>query len=124
MLTLYVVLIPLYRGMGAALATLGGFLFLAAATHFVSQRVFYVRYPWARLVGLLALAVVVWLAGWGLPAAPWAIVAKAGLWLGVLPLAWITRLVSADEKLFVRDGLARLFARWRRPAALSLTADR
>jgi hypothetical protein len=73
---------------------------------------------------LLALAVAVWLISRGLPASAWAIAAKAGLWLAVPPLAWVTRLVSADEKLFVRDGLARLFAWLRRPAALSLTADR
>src|SRR5262249_32302776 len=67
MVALYYALIPRYGGMGAAVATLGGFAFLASATFLVSRRVFRVRYPWARLAGLLALSVALWGVGQMLP---------------------------------------------------------
>jgi O-antigen/teichoic acid export membrane protein len=98
MLALYSWLIPRYAGMGAALATLGGYVFLAAGTLMVTQRVFFVRYEWLRLGGMLSLAVALWLVSRLLPAAAWTIAAKAGLWLS-WPLAlWFGRLVSGEEK--------------------------
>lgn len=114
MLVLYVVLIPPYGGMGAALATLGGFAFMAVLTWRVTQRVFPVRYEWGRLALVLGLAIGLWLLGQGLPAEAWALPAKAGLWLLAPVLAWVGGLVSAEEKhlalAVARGGLARLAA--------------
>jgi O-antigen/teichoic acid export membrane protein len=124
MLTLYVALIPSHGGMGAAMATLGGFAFLALATLIVSRRVFPVRYPWGRLLGVLSLAVVLWLFGAALPVAlPWSVAAKAGLWLAAPALAWLTGLVAGDEKAFVKGLLGRLISRTR-STAVPLTAER
>jgi O-antigen/teichoic acid export membrane protein len=111
MLALYVLLIPAHGGTGAALATLGGFAFLALATFVVSQSVFSVRYPWTRLAGMVVLTCGMWWIARTLPAEPWAIAVKAALWLAVLPLAWVSGLVSGDEKGALRDLFSRLIAR-------------
>jgi O-antigen/teichoic acid export membrane protein len=98
MLVLYAILIPRYGSMGAAIATLIGFLFLAVATWAVTQRVFPVRYEWGRLLALLALATGLWLLSRVFPAEPWAWPAKAGLWLLGPVLVWCCGLMSQREK--------------------------
>jgi O-antigen/teichoic acid export membrane protein len=98
MLSLYAVLIPSYGSMGAAIATLIGFVFLAVCTWAVSQRVFPIRYEWPRLAGLLVLAVALWLMSRFLPAVWWVWPVKAGLWLLAPLLAWHTGLMSPHEK--------------------------
>jgi O-antigen/teichoic acid export membrane protein len=98
MLILYRVLIPLYGSMGAALATLGGFAFLAVMTWTVTQRIFPVRYEWGRLVLMLALASGLWLIGQTLPAGSWGLAARAGLWLLAPLLVWLSGLMTAQEK--------------------------
>src|SRR5262249_19810772 len=50
-LACYALFIPPWGAMGAALATLAGFAFLAAATHVVTQRIFYVEYEIGRASG-------------------------------------------------------------------------
>ena len=60
MLVLYAALIPPFRGLGAALATLGGFAYLAFRTWQTSQRIFFVRYEWQRVSACLALALGLW----------------------------------------------------------------
>jgi O-antigen/teichoic acid export membrane protein len=102
MLLLYAVLIPSWGSMGAAVATLIGFAFLAACTWAVSRRVFPVRYEWPRLAALLGLAVGLWLLSRLLPAAAWALPVKAGLWLLAPILVWATGLISPREKEHVR----------------------
>ena len=61
-MALYIVLIPPYGGVGAALATLGGFAFLAVCTWRVTQWIFPVRYEWPRLAAAIALTAGLWLA--------------------------------------------------------------
>lgn len=108
MLALYAGLIPAWGGTGAALATLGGFAFLALATWVVSQRAYRVSYPWPRVAGTLALAVLLWAVGQALPASAWSVAPKAALLLSAPLIAWFAGLVSADEKLAVRESLHRL----------------
>jgi O-antigen/teichoic acid export membrane protein len=114
MLVLYVLLIPPYGGMGAALATLGGFAILAASTWLVTQRIFPIHYEWWRLVPLLALAAVLWLTSRLLPVAWWAVVIKAALWLLWPTLLWRCRLVSPAEKRYVLALACQGLSRWRR----------
>jgi hypothetical protein len=105
MSVLYFLLIPHYGSMGAALATLGGFAFLALLTLVVSQRVFPVQYEWSRLLLLLLLGIGTWLIGHTVPAAwSWSPL-KMSLLLGVLLLAWKIGLVSPTEKAYLA-GLA------------------
>jgi O-antigen/teichoic acid export membrane protein len=114
-LGLYVALIPSLGGMGAALATLGGFAFHAACTWQVTQRVFPVRYEWGRVSALFGLAVGLWLLSRLLPLTPWAVAVKAGLWLLWPLLVWQTGLASPDEKQYVRSLLKQLTDNlWRR----------
>jgi O-antigen/teichoic acid export membrane protein len=114
MIVLYAWLIPAYGSIGAALATLGGFAFLAARTWRVSQRIFPVHYEWHRLGALLALAGVLWLTGRALPVSPWSWPARTILWLAAPLAAWHTGLVSSEEKRYVRDSAARMAARFGR----------
>jgi O-antigen/teichoic acid export membrane protein len=102
MLALYWLLIPPWGIMGGALATLGGFAFLAVLTWVVTQRIFPVSYEWGRLVLLLALAVGLWLLGQPLPTSAWTLPLRAGLWLLGPLLAWLCGLMSDEEKADVR----------------------
>jgi O-antigen/teichoic acid export membrane protein len=115
MLVLYALLIPAWGSRGAALATLGGFAFLAAHTWWTTQRVFPVRYEWPRLLTLVALAAALALAGRCLPAAAWAWPVKAGLWLALPLLAWQVGLISRAEKEYVRSLVRRLLGPPRGP---------
>jgi O-antigen/teichoic acid export membrane protein len=111
MVTLYLVLIPPYGSMGAALATLGGFAFLAVCTWAVTQRVFPVRYEPRRLCLVLALVAGLWLPAQALPAAPWALAAKAGLWLLAPLLIWISGLITSEEREYLLGTARQLLAR-------------
>jgi O-antigen/teichoic acid export membrane protein len=103
MLALYIVLIPRYGGVGAALATLGGFAFLAVCTWWVTQWIFPVRYEWPRLAAVAALTAGLWLASRALPVGGWALVPKAALVLCWPLAAWHGRLLSREEKEQARD---------------------
>jgi O-antigen/teichoic acid export membrane protein len=109
MLLMYALLIPSYGSMGAALATLIGFAFLAVCTWAVTRRVFPIRYEWGRLAALLILAIGLWLVSRLLPLAWWVWPLKAGLWLLGPALVWYTGLMSHGEKEQVRafTGAAR-----------------
>src|SRR4029077_16842651 len=68
----YCLLIPRWGSMGAALATLLGFAFLAATTWWVTQRGFPVQHEWGRVVSLISLAAALYLLSRALPPAVWA----------------------------------------------------
>jgi O-antigen/teichoic acid export membrane protein len=112
MVGLYLALIPPLGGLGAALATLLGFVFLAACTYGVSQRLFPVRYEWGRLAGLLALAAALYLPARALPAVLWTVPVRAGLGLLGPALAWRWGLVSDEEKEIVVALLRQVVARF------------
>ena len=113
MLVLYVWLIPSWGGIGAALATLGGFAFLVFLTWIVTQRIFRVRYEWVRLAAMLGWAVALWTGSRLLPAAGWAVAARVGLWLAWPVLLWLCGLVSETERQQLRSVLAAVLP-WRR----------
>jgi|GEM_PF-2080564 O-antigen/teichoic acid export membrane protein len=116
-LVLYVVLIPTYGAMGAALATVAGFAFLAVCTWKTTQRIFPVEYEWGRLVDLMGLAVGLWLVSRFLPATGWAIAAKGALWLSWPLLVWMCGLPSSEEKEYVFAAVRQTWARLRRKPA-------
>jgi O-antigen/teichoic acid export membrane protein len=110
MVFFYAVLIPPLGSMGAALATLAGFAFLAGCTWMVTQRVFPVRYEYGRLLLLLVLAVFLWLSSQALRESAWDLYAKVALWL-LAPLhIWISGWITADEKDYVRDLVRQLLS--------------
>jgi O-antigen/teichoic acid export membrane protein len=98
MLALYAALIPQHGASGAAWATLGGFAFHAALTWYVTQRVFPVRYEWARTVAALGLAVAAWGMSRLVPVGPAAVLLKAALWPAWVFTVWCSGLVSSAEK--------------------------
>jgi O-antigen/teichoic acid export membrane protein len=109
MLGLYVLLIPRLGSMGAALATLFGFLFLAFRTWRVSQGIFPVHYEWGRLGLLLAMTAGLWLLSRGLPLTPWAIAFKLLLLLAAPVLTWTSGLMSPAEKEQMVSHLAHVW---------------
>ena len=121
MVVLYLALIPPLAGLGAALATLGGFAFLAVRTWQWSQHTFPVRYEWPRVAGPLALAVALWGLSRLLPHGGSAFVVRGFLLLTWPALLWQFGLLTGEEKVYVRNtlrGLVRhLRPRPRRPAA-------
>jgi O-antigen/teichoic acid export membrane protein len=121
MLLFYCTLIPMSGSHGAALATLGGFGFLALATFVVTQRIFPIRYEWSRLAALVGLAVVLWIAGRALPGGTLGIVARGTLWLTAPLLAWSAGVMHREELQYVGESLDRLRQRLRRRTAALVT---
>ncbi len=109
MATLYALWIPAYGDMGAALATLAGFAFLALCTWKATQRFFPVHYEWRRLAGLSLITVVFWLLSRPLPATLWLLPLKASLWLAWPVVLWHLGFVSDDEKKYLLKFLRRPF---------------
>ena len=101
-LALYALLIPSYGKLGAALATLFGFLFHAILTGVVAQRVFPVRYEWGRLTALLGSAAGLWLLSLFLPISWWLLPVKVLLWLAWPLLLWLAGIFSEEEKEWAR----------------------
>ncbi len=116
-LGLYAWLIPQYGAQGAAYATLFGFLFHAIVTLAVSQRVFPVQYEFARLAGMLGLAIaIVIMARWvgsGLGTIP----AKLALCAAWPVLLWSTGLISNQEKRWAITAIQRARTCLRRETA-------
>lgn len=110
-LGLCAVLIRFFGAFGAALATLGGFVSLAALTYYLSQRVFPVRYEWRRLSLMVGLAVLLWAASRTLPAGGWAVAAKAGLWLLWPTGLWRLGLFDPQERRWIASTLGGFLAR-------------
>jgi O-antigen/teichoic acid export membrane protein len=126
MLALYVMLIPPFKSIGAALATLGGFAFLAARTWQTTQRIFPVRYEWRRVAGCLALALGLWTLSRLLPLGGAAFVVRGVLLLAWPLLVWHLGLLTDEEKEYALGNLRRLslFLRpWRGPVVAVRETD-
>lgn len=108
MLLLYATFIPTWGALGAALATLAGFVIHAVLTGLTSQRVFPVHYEPFRLAAMLGLAIGLWLLGQTLPAEIWSIPVKVGLWLLWPVLLWSLGLIATAEKTQLQDQLGRV----------------
>ncbi len=113
MAALYFLWIPAYGSMGAALATLAGFAFLAVCTWLATQRIFPVVYEWRRLGGMFVLAAAFWLLSRPLPMLLWVMPLKAALWLTWPLLLWRLGLVSDEEKRYLLSFVHRPFAETR-----------
>jgi O-antigen/teichoic acid export membrane protein len=119
MLLCYAFLIPRYHALGAAWATLAGFIVHATATYAVSRRVFHTHYEVGKLAAMLTSAVVLWLVAQLVPSLSWGIPMKIMLWALWPGLLWITGVIAQEEKDWVRLTLGRLvsmigfrFSRW------------
>ena len=99
MLALYLVLIPPFKGLGAAYATLGGFIARMCLTYLVSQRLFAVAYEWDRVATVLLAAVGCWSLG-QLAAGPlWLTTPAKTVILFLFPaVLWVKGLVTPQEK--------------------------
>jgi O-antigen/teichoic acid export membrane protein len=97
---LYLLLIPKFRGEGAALATLGGFAFRAVITYLVTQRLFPIAYQWGRVAALICMTLALWLvsfcfAGALFPVGP---LVKLALWLLWPAFFWCSGILGYAEK--------------------------
>jgi O-antigen/teichoic acid export membrane protein len=126
MLVLYVALIPFFGGRGAALATLGGFAYLAARTWQTSQRIFPIYYEWPRVAGCLTLAIGLWIVSRILPFDRGVFVIRGLLLLGWPLLVWQLGLLSKAEKEYALVNLRRLsmFLRLRRSRTIAIREPR
>jgi len=115
----YVVLIPRFFGLGAALATVASFAVREWAVYTVSQRLWPVHYRWAPVLRVLLLAVTVGVAGLLLPRLD----LGPSLALRLLLLAaylgglWQIGVLSADDRRAIKEFLrspARSLAMLRR----------
>jgi O-antigen/teichoic acid export membrane protein len=109
MLVLYRALIPVWSSHGAALATLGGFCFLASITFFVTQRLFPVQYEWFRLAALVVLTAGLWLMICTIVSTgPLGFAVRVVAWLSAPLIAWAIGLVNREEAQYVGGLLDRL----------------
>ena len=105
-LVLNVLLIPSMGGIGAALATLAAYTFLAIAMTWAAERFLQAGFPWRVLFTVVATIVVLW--GLAQPALQWRV---------PLRLLWITALLAAYPLLIVATGLysrSEIALAWRR----------
>ncbi len=114
MFALYAWLIPQYGAMGAALATLFGFLFHAAMTFAVSQRVFRVQYEPFRLAMMLSLAIVLTLASPLVGSGLAGFIGKSALWAAWPVVLWSWGIITEEEKQRTIDAAGNVFDRFRR----------
>lgn len=99
MLALYLVLIPPFKGLGAAYATLGGFIARMGMTYLVSQRLFRVVYEWDRVAILLLAAIGCWWLGQFAAGPVWVAVSVKATILFLFPaILWLTGQVTPQEK--------------------------
>ncbi len=108
MLVLYIALIPPLKGLGAALATLGGFAYLAGRTWQTTQRLFPVRYEWRRVAGCLLLAVALWAPSRLLPLGAGSFAIRGVLLVSWPLLVWHLGLPTNEEKEYALSNLRRL----------------
>jgi O-antigen/teichoic acid export membrane protein len=64
-------LVPLLGMNGAALGTALAYLSMAVSLYFVAQRLYYIKYEWARLVKLVFVTAAVFVLGYWMWTAPW-----------------------------------------------------
>lgn len=103
-LVLYALLIPTWRGMGAAWATLASFVISEWLLYRAAQRVYPIAYEWGPTARLCVLAVLVCGVSLALPAMP--IVTSIGvhvLLYGLyLVLVWIGGIIPAQDRARLR----------------------
>jgi O-antigen/teichoic acid export membrane protein len=99
MVALYLLLIPNYRAIGAAYATLAGFIFRLALTYVVSQRFLRVAYEWDRVVTMSAVALGCWCLGQFVTGPAWVAISTKSMIFFLFPsILWLSGLVSPEEK--------------------------
>lgn len=102
---LYALMIPRFGTMGAAFATLIGFVFHATLTYFVTQRVFVVKYSLWRIFGMLSLAILTVAVAEFFPSSFLGVGAKICIWLIWPVIVWWVGLLDYQEKYWVRQQL-------------------
>jgi O-antigen/teichoic acid export membrane protein len=112
MLTGYATLIPRLGALGAVLAGIAGFAFLAGVTWLVTRRLFPVNYEPGRLLAFVGLLILAWGLGRLLPVGWGTAPLKVLAWLAVPGLAWGLGLISPDEKEYLRTIARKLMARF------------
>jgi O-antigen/teichoic acid export membrane protein len=103
-LVAYATLIPRYHGLGAAVATAIAFGTRSASIYYFSQRLWPIRYQWAPVLRLCAMAVAVGMAGALLPRTG-VIASLAGrttLLLVYVTGVWNANVLAADDRGRVR----------------------
>jgi len=99
-------LIPVYAAWGAAAATFLAFFVMAALMFGVSRRVFTVPYPWGRLIGLLTLALALFVLSAFVVRLSWPVKLLSFLMFAGLQTRLLFRDVFADMLTRIRGGTA------------------
>lgn len=119
MLALYVLLIPPFKGLGAAYATLFGYVARMALTYLVSQRLLPVSYEWWRLATVFLAAFVCGWIGQFATGPFWLTMPAKTMILLLFPASlWLTGWMTAQEKQALFEWLERarrMFGKWEVP---------
>jgi O-antigen/teichoic acid export membrane protein len=108
---LYILLIPRYRMMGAAWATLGGYAAFTLATLFYAQRIFFIHYEWSRLARLAIAGLVFY--GLGSLLEPFTvsgILLRSACTVGFVGMLCTNLLSRSEERRYLWDQISS----WRR----------
>jgi O-antigen/teichoic acid export membrane protein len=103
----YVLLIPRWMAAGAAWATVLAFAVRTAVTYVASQRLWPVRYEWSPVAKLVVIAVAFAVAGvvTPRPSLAWSVLLHGVLFAGYLAALWNVDILTADDRLRVRQTL-------------------
>jgi O-antigen/teichoic acid export membrane protein len=121
---LYWLLIPRYGMMGAAWATLGGYIAFAALTIFYAQRVYFIRYQYGRIALLFAVGILFYKIGALVPITPVAsgLPLRAMIILGFPVALWLGGFLDVNERKALVDSWYSLQSQYLRKV-LVRTAD-
>lgn len=100
----YVLLIPRYLGMGAAVATVLAFAVREVMVYSMSQRLWHIDYEWARTWRLIALGTAVGVAGMFVRerSLVWSVAMHAALFLAYVAGVWMLRVIPDQDRFSLR----------------------
>ena len=121
---LYWLLIPHYGMMGAAWATLGGYVAFAALTVLYAQRVYFIHYQYGRIALLFGVGILFYKVGALVPIIPVAsgLLLRAVITLGFPVALWLGGFLDVSERKALVDSWYSLQSQYFRKV-LVRTAD-
>lgn len=113
-LLLYWLLIPKFGIMGAAWATLGGYLSFAAFTLLFAQRILRIQYEWSRIAWVMVISTALFFVGDCLPISPYVagFFARSAFTLALPVILLLGGFATAKERRAIGDYLQSLRLRF------------
>jgi O-antigen/teichoic acid export membrane protein len=107
-MTMYAVLIPRFHMVGAAWATLAGYVTFAAVSFWFAQRTYRIEYEWPRMLRVLGAGIVLYASvGWSVPTSILGVVLRLTALTAYVFWVCSDFVSTADERKLVLDNLRK-----------------